>query len=127
MVRKLSLSAVLALAASSACASAESGATPLGDWARGDGNAKITIAPCGPNLCATNIWIRDPSRGEEVGDKLVLMVQPESDTVLDGEAFDQKRQRTYSVKISVGDAFMKTRGCVFIGLLCKTVTWTRIQ
>ena len=29
-----------------------------GHWARGDGNARIQIAPCGKARCVTNTWIR---------------------------------------------------------------------
>ena len=29
-----------------------------GNWARGDGKAKVLIAPCGEKICATNTWIK---------------------------------------------------------------------
>ncbi len=35
-----------------------------GVWTRGDGNARVRIAACGPSLCATNVWIEDTSGGE---------------------------------------------------------------
>ena len=49
----------------SLCGSAtgESAPDPSGTWNRGDGNAKVRIAPCGSNICATNVWIKDTSGG----------------------------------------------------------------
>ena len=44
---------------------------PSGVWLRDDGNARVRIAPCGSNICATNVWIKDTSGGEEVGDGVV--------------------------------------------------------
>ncbi len=29
-----------------------------GNWARGDGNARVRIAGCGKDICATNTWIK---------------------------------------------------------------------
>jgi len=43
-----------------------------GIWMRDDGNAKVSIAPCGQQLCATNLWIGDNSKGEQAGDKLII-------------------------------------------------------
>ena len=92
---------------------------------RGDGNARVRVAPCGPNICATNLWIRDTSRGEAVGDKLVMSVKPKSDDKLVGTAFDPKRQLHYSMEMTVERTSLVTRGCIVGGLICKTVTWSR--
>ena len=98
---------------------------PSGVWMRGDGNARVKIAPCGDSVCATNLWIKDTSGGEEVGDKLVMKVKPESDDTLSGSAYDVKRKRTYSITIKVAKANLVTRGCIAGGLLCKDVSWSR--
>lgn len=95
-----------------------------GVWMRDDGNARVRIAPCGDDLCATNLWIKDTSGGEEVGDRLVMDVKPEGDK-LSGTAFDAKRNRSYSIAITASGATMSTRGCVLGGILCKSVGWTR--
>jgi uncharacterized protein (DUF2147 family) len=117
---------VIALIASGVPAIAATDVT--GNWARGDGNARIQIIRCGPQLCATNTWIGNTSRGEAIGDKLVMTLEAQSDSVLAGEAFDQKRDRTYSIRISVQQpSRMTISGCVLRGLLCKTENWTRIQ
>src|ERR1044072_1696106 len=83
-----------------------------GIWMRDDGNARVSIAPCGTNYCATNLWIKDTSRGEEVGDQLVMSLKRETPTELSGTAFDPKRKRTYSIVIVIGKDSLITRGCI---------------
>jgi uncharacterized protein (DUF2147 family) len=98
-------------------------ADPSGVWLRDDGNARVRIAPCGSNICATNVWIKDTSGGEEVGDRLVLTLKPEGADSLTGEAFDPKRNRRFAMTLTVKPDGLSTRGCI-IGVLCKTVNWT---
>jgi uncharacterized protein (DUF2147 family) len=99
---------------------------PLGKWLRGDGNAHVRIEPCGAKLCAVNTFIKDTSGGENVGDKLVMDVKPDKAGKLVGRAYDPKRDSNYSVTISFDESRMKTRGCI-IGVLCRSVSWTRLQ
>lgn len=98
---------------------------PSGTWMRGDGNAKVRIAACGSDICATNLWIKDTSGGENVGDKLVMTVKPKSADILSGKAFDPKRNLTYSIQMTVKKASLVTRGCIVGGLVCKNVSWSR--
>ena len=86
-------------------------AAPIdGQWARGDGNAKVRIAACGKNICAVNTWIK-----------------PGPDGVYAGDAFDPQRDLTYRITVTVNGDRMTTKGCVIAGLLCKGVDWTRIH
>ncbi|ODN71945.1 DUF2147 domain-containing protein [Methylobrevis pamukkalensis] len=102
-------------------------ASPDGLWARGDGRAKVKIAPCGEKLCAVNTWVNDPSGEEKVGDRLVMDVKPTADNRLDGRAFDPQRDRSYRIIITVAERTMSTEGCVLGGLLCKSIEWTRLD
>lgn len=117
------LSALSAVVLPTAASHAQQSADPSGVWLRDDGNARVRIAPCGSNMCATNLWIRDPSRGEEAGDRLVMSLQPKSPDTLYGTAFDEKRERTYSITVQVSDNALLTRGCILGGVLCKNVRW----
>lgn len=99
-------------------------AMPLGEWARGDGNARVRIQKCGEALCAINTWIKDTSGGEQVGHRLVMTVKPEGNDRLVGSAYDPQRERNYGITITYSGSKMDTRGCV-IGVLCKTVSWTK--
>lgn len=105
-------------------ATADGMSTASGVWNRDDGNARVRIAPCGKSLCATNLWIRDTSKGEAVGDKLIMTVTPNSTTTLTGKAYDPKRNLTYSITLQVAGKRLKTKGCVVGGLICKDVFWT---
>ncbi|BAV51003.1 hypothetical protein MesoLj113a_64770 [Mesorhizobium sp. 113-1-2] len=95
-----------------------------GIWMRDDGNAKVSIAPCGQQLCATNLWIGDTSKGEQAGDKLIMTLRPASQGTLAGKAYDPKRDRTYSMTLTVRKGGLTTRGCIGAGLICKNVRWT---
>jgi len=116
---KTCLASVLLLAATVAGAQAIDGV-----WLRGDGNARVRIAPCGDKVCATNLWIGDTSSGEEVGDRLVMTLARQGEGKFEGTAFDPKRGRSYTIIISSTGDQMSTRGCILGRLLCRNVTWT---
>lgn len=101
-------------------------AAPMGEWARGDGNTRVRIEPCGQSLCAINTWVKDTSKGEQVGHRLVMSVKPAGEKRMTGSAFDPQRDRTYSITINYSGASMSTRGCI-LAVLCKTVSWTKIR
>ena len=122
MYRQTLISFALTLVASAAIA--EGGPDPSGVWARSDGNARVRIAPCGASLCATNVWIRDTSKGEEVGDKLIMTLEPKSQSTLAGKAYDPKRKLTYSMTLRMAKNGLTTRGCIIGGLICRNVSWT---
>ncbi len=96
-----------------------------GTWARGDGLALVKIDRCGEAICAVNTWVKDPSGGEKVGDRLVMNVSPKAEGKLTGTAFDPQRQLSFRIDISVAEQTMKTRGCVLGGFVCKSVAWTK--
>ncbi len=98
-----------------------------GNWARGDGNARVHIAPCGPDLCAVNTWIKPGTPKEKEGDKLVMSIKEDSEGSYSGTAFDPQRDLSYKLTVKVDGARMTTKGCVIAGLICKGVDWTRIN
>ena len=123
--------ALIVLAASApillGSAQAGSGAMITGAWSRTDGGSRIAIEQCGERFCAVNTWIRDPSKGEEVGDTFVMTLQPRDPANLAGEAFDVKRKVKYTMLISVAEDAMTTQGCVLSGVVCKTMNWVRLR
>ncbi len=98
-----------------------------GQWARGDGNARVKIAPCGGDVCATNTWIKPGTPKEKTGDKLVMSIKPSADGEYSGTAFDPQRDLTYKLTVSVKGNTMTTKGCVLAGIVCKGVSWSRIN
>jgi len=102
-----------------------SGPSIMGDWRRSDGALGINISPCGEKLCAVNTWTRDADSGQRVGDRLILSLNAREASTLAGEAFDERRRLTYSLRISVDHDAMTTQGCLLTGLACRTMNWTR--
>ena len=98
-----------------------------GNWARGDGNAKVLISPCGDNICATNTWIKPGTPKEKTGDRLVMDIKPDENGVYSGTAFDPQRDKSYRITVTVDGNSMTTKGCIVAGLLCKGISWTRIE
>jgi uncharacterized protein (DUF2147 family) len=98
-----------------------------GNWQRGDGNARVSVTRCGNAFCARNTWIRDPNSGEKVGHVLVMNVKPTNNTMLAGTAYDPQRKLNLSATVSVSGDSMTTRGCVLGGVVCRSVSWTRIK
>ncbi|MFN3891489.1 MAG: DUF2147 domain-containing protein [Beijerinckiaceae bacterium] len=97
-----------------------------GIWLRGDGQAKVRLQKCGDALCAVNVWIAKPG-DENVGDRLVLNVKPVKPGLMEGSAFDPQRNLRFSSKITYSDTSMTTSGCVLGGLLCRSVSWSKVS
>ncbi len=125
-MRKALVSSMLVVSLSAVAPASASSEGIVGNWARGDGNAHVRIAPCGDALCAINTWIRDPASDEHVGDRLVMKVSG-SGTSMAGTAYDPQRKLSYSLEINYGQSSMQTRGCVLAGIVCKSITWTRVS
>lgn len=98
-----------------------------GNWARGDGSARVRIAPCGADICAVNTWIRPGTPKERAGDRLVMSIKEDTDGSYFGTAFDPQRDLSYKLTVKVDGDRMTTKGCVIAGLICKGVDWTRIN
>lgn len=100
--------------------------SPFGSWARGDGQAKVSVYTCGAAICAKNTWIRDPASSEKVGDVLVMNLKSAGAAEWTGDAYDAKRGMTYAMTMNVAQETMTTRGCL-LAVICRTVSWTRIR
>ncbi len=97
-----------------------------GQWARGDGNARVSITPCGSDICATNTWIKPGTPKEKKGDRLVMTITRAADGSYAGSAFDPQRDMTYKLTMTVNGNRMTTKGCVVAGLICRSVEWTKV-
>lgn len=126
MTPRVLLASVLLGSLTAAPALAASDPSPFGLWARGDGKAKVKVERCGADLCATNTWVREGTKGEKAGDILVMSVKPDDAGTWQGTAFDRQRDLTYRMTLKVGDKQMTTEGCVLAGIVCKEMGWTRI-
>jgi uncharacterized protein (DUF2147 family) len=123
MMKVLSISLAIAMA----LATGAEAQSPMGQWARGDGNAKVRMARCGADICATNTWIKPGTPSEKAGDVLVMKITQVSDEKYAGTAFDPQRNMNYKISLTVSGKTMTTTGCVLGGLLCKGVNWSKID
>jgi uncharacterized protein (DUF2147 family) len=64
---------------------------------------------------------------EKVGDRLVLKIRPARTSRWTGSAIDPQRNQRYTVRIQVASERMTTDGCVMGGLMCQSMTWTRLD
>jgi uncharacterized protein (DUF2147 family) len=99
----------------------------FGVWARDDGLLRSRIGPCGEQICAVNVWAKDPQGPEKVGDRLLMTLKEESAGHWSGSAFDPQRNLAYSMTIIVHGRRMSTSGCMLVGLLCLNAGWRRIS
>ncbi|MDO9411336.1 MAG: DUF2147 domain-containing protein [Pseudolabrys sp.] len=97
----------------------------LGTWTRGDGLARVKMAACGSDICATNIWIKDPvEQKEKVGDKLIFKIAQKGDG-WEGTGYDPQRKLNLTATLKATGNAMTTTGCVVAGMICRSTQWTR--
>lgn len=98
-----------------------------GEWARNDGKAKVRFSPCGGSLCGSISWVRDPNDPGKVGQKVFFDMKPNGENQWSGTAFNPEDGKEYSGKMTMTGASLVTAGCVLGGLICKSVSWTRVH
>jgi uncharacterized protein (DUF2147 family) len=116
---------VLTLLALAACANAAQAGDVLGVWLHEDGDSKVRIAPCGAVLCGTITWLRDKDPDAKVGQRVFYDMVPAGDNVWTGKAYEPASGKEYAGKMTLSGDRLTTAGCVFGGLICKTIVWTR--
>ncbi|MDR6820822.1 uncharacterized protein (DUF2147 family) [Neorhizobium sp. 2083] len=103
------------------------GADLGGQWARGDGKARLKVTSCGSNICAIDTWIKPGTPRKKIGDRLVMTIAPARAGSYSGTAFDPQRNTTCKITVTVNGDRVTTRGCILAGLLCKGIDWTCID
>jgi uncharacterized protein (DUF2147 family) len=123
--RRAFIGAFLAVAAVASCGVAAASQDAEGVWLREDGASKIRIAPCGGALCGDVIWLRNPHSKAHVGQKVFFDMVRADQNSWKGRAFNPEDGKTYSGRMVVSGKKLRTSGCVFGGLICKTMYWVR--
>jgi uncharacterized protein (DUF2147 family) len=96
-----------------------------GVWMRDDGASKIQFSPCGAALCGAVVWLKNPNSKAHVGQQVFFDMTRADQNSWTGQAFNPEDGKTYSGKMVVNGHKLRTSGCVFGGLICKTVNWVR--
>jgi uncharacterized protein (DUF2147 family) len=114
-----------------------------GTWMTEHHDAKIRLAPCGPALCGTIVWLAEPndSAGQPAADVnnpdaakrtrpliglTILTGLTKSGEEWRGRIYNSDDGKDYDVRITLLDALHAAiKGCVLAGLFCGGETWTR--
>jgi uncharacterized protein (DUF2147 family) len=117
-----------ALAAAALAASALPAlADPSGTWLRDNGNSRVRIAPCGANYCGTIVWVKDADGPAKVGQRVFYDMSPAGDNAWSGKAFNPEDGKTYTGKMTLSGSTLTTSGCVLGGLVCRSVSWRKVN
>ena len=99
-----------------------------GEWLRDNGEAKVRFAACGGGaLCGSITWLRDHDGPAKVGQQVFFDMKPTGENVWKGSAFNPDDGKTYTGKMTLSGDNLNTAGCVLGGLICKSVSWTRVR
>lgn len=120
------ISAAAAIAAMTAASTAFA-QDATGVWLRDNGNSRVRIAPCGAALCGAIAWVKDPSGPGKVGQRVFYDMKPNGAGAWSGKAFNPEDGKTYTGKMTLSGSTLTTSGCVLGGLICKSVSWKRVN
>jgi uncharacterized protein (DUF2147 family) len=96
-----------------------------GTWLRDTGASKVRFAKCGEAMCGTISWLKDPSGPAKLGQRIFYDMKPNGTGKWSGSAFNPEDGKTYSGTMSLAGDTLTTAGCVFGGMICRTVKWSR--
>ncbi len=97
-----------------------------GQWQHQDGRSRIRFTPCGDAVCGAISWLKDPnSPTTKIGEQIFRDMKKDGDG-WSGSAYNPEDKRTYTGKMSLSGSTLTTKGCALGGMICKTVTWSRI-
>ncbi len=124
----------LVLLALSAAALPEDGIE--GTWSNPRGSVHVRYEPCGRGaLCGTVVWasdkaVADAKRGGTenlVGTRIFRDFYRAGPNRWRGKVFVPDINRTFSGTVTIEGDKMIGRGCLLLGVGCKSQTWTRIE
>lgn len=112
---------LLILGASPACAQEVTGV-----WLRENGESKVRFAKCGEAICGTVAWLKSPeTSSSKLGQRVFYDMKPAGAGAWEGKAFNPEDGKTYTGKMTLSGDALKTAGCVFGGIICRSVSWSR--
>jgi uncharacterized protein (DUF2147 family) len=98
-------------------------ATMEGVWTRNDGLLRARVVRCGLKFCATNVWSKDPSGADKVGDRIIATLSASGPDHWSGSGFDVRRKLSFDLDVSGGAEKLTTRACA--SGFCRSAEWTR--
>ena len=132
-MKQLTLALAAAATSLGAAAPAAASAPIEGRWARG--NMQIRIAPCGQTLCGTVLRASDKQKARAeagsgtdlVGATLIHHIRAVGPGRYTAKVFvADKNMNANGTIVQVSPDELNVKGCVALGLFCKSQQWTRI-
>lgn len=96
-----------------------------GTWLRDTGASRVRFQKCGEAMCGTISWLKDPNGPAKLGQRIFYDMKPSGAGKWSGSAFNPEDGKTYSGTMSLSGDTLTTSGCVFGGMICRSVTWSR--
>jgi uncharacterized protein (DUF2147 family) len=98
-----------------------------GTWLTPEGRSKVEIKPCGATHCGTIVWMQNPKNDEKNADPTLRARPLLGVQILNGDKlYAPERGKTVDAKFAlVTPDSLEIR--VSLGLVKKTVTWTRVK
>ena len=96
-----------------------------GTWLRDTGASKVRFTKCGEAMCGTISWLKETSGPAKVGQRIFYDMKPSGAGKWNGSAFNPEDGKTYSGTMSLSGNTLTTAGCVFGGMICRSVKWSR--
>lgn len=103
------------------------GQDAAGTWQRDTGESRVRIAPCGGALCGSIVWLKSSDGPAKIGQRVFFDMKPAGANEWSGQAFNPEDGKNYTGKMTLAGNKLTTRGCALGGLICKSVTWTRVN
>lgn len=96
-----------------------------GTWLRDTGASKVRFTKCGEAMCGTISWLKETNGPAKVGQRIFYDMKPSGAGKWNGSAFNPEDGKTYSGTMSLSGNTLTTAGCVFGGMICRSVKWSR--
>lgn len=96
-----------------------------GTWLRDTGASRVRFAKCGEAMCGTIAWLRDTNGPAKLGQRIFYDMKPSGPGKWSGSAFNPEDGKTYSGTMTLSGNSLTTSGCVFGGMICRSVKWSR--
>jgi uncharacterized protein (DUF2147 family) len=109
---------------------------PVGIWRNAKDSVHIEIRRCAEAICGKVIWANDKAKADArkggtdplVGAELLREFRQDRKGRWRGKVFVPDIGQTFHGTIALLDAnSLKARGCLFVGIVCKSRIWTRVR
>jgi len=128
--------ALAALLAAPAMATAQPARSPEGLWLNPHGSVAVRTGACGDRICGWVVWASDEAQKDArgsgidrlIGTELLENYRPYGPARWSGTVFVPDMNRHFASEIdALSPTRLKIKGCIFGGLICKSQVWSRIE